>query len=176
VLSDAKLIDEVSAGDHQAYAVLVKRYERLARAVATRIVRDPHIADDVAQESFLAAFTSINSLKDKSLFSVWLLGIVRRQAARAMQRRGRFPALIDATGLETQTASNRAMPQESLELLELVETLPEHERVVVGLRHYEGHSLQEIAEITDRPIGTVTKQLSRAHHRLRTWLEKEILQ
>jgi DNA-directed RNA polymerase specialized sigma24 family protein len=45
--------------------------------------------------------------------------------------------------------------------------------VVVALRHFDGHSVQQIADVTDRPVGTVTKQLSRAHQRLRQWLEED---
>ncbi|MEZ6138170.1 MAG: sigma-70 family RNA polymerase sigma factor [Pirellulaceae bacterium] len=61
----------------------------------------------------------------------------------------------------------------SLELLEFVERLPEQERVVIGLRHFDGHSIQDISQITGRPIGTVSKQLSRAHERLRGWVNEE---
>ena len=62
---------------------------------------------------------------------------------------------------------------ENEHLLTLVGRLPDHERVLVGLRFFDGHSLAEVATITGRPLGTVTKQLSRAIARLRAWSEKE---
>ena len=55
----------------------------------------------------------------------------------------------------------------------LFRSLPTRERVLIGLRFFDGHSLADIAEITTRPLGTVSKQLSRATTRLRAWLEKE---
>lgn len=174
--SDTRLIDRILAGEHEAYAALVERYERQARTAALRIVQDSHIADDVAQEAFVAAFESLASLRNSSRFGGWLLGIVQRQAARALRKRCRSPALVGDVGAHCDPESNGRASPETLELLELVDHLPEQERVVIALRHFDGHSVQEIAEITDRPVGTVTKQLSRAHQRLRTWLGEEISQ
>lgn len=59
------------------------------------------------------------------------------------------------------------------DLLEAVARLPDHERVVVGLRYFDGHAVNDIAAITGRPVGTVTKQLSRAIKRLRCLWDKE---
>ena len=54
--SDAELVQKILAGDSQAYALLVRRYERLVRAVAISIVKSPHTADDIAQEAFVRAW------------------------------------------------------------------------------------------------------------------------
>lgn len=170
--SDAETIEQILAGDRQKYAVLVKRYEQLARAAALRVIHDSHLADDAAQEAFVAAFQGLNSLRDRSNFGAWLLGIVRRKAARAFQRHCRSPSLLCADDSEGLTSNERMSPY-SLELLEFVERLPEQERVVIGLRHFDGHSIQDISQITGRPIGTVSKQLSRAHERLRGWVNEE---
>jgi len=58
-------------------------------------------------------------------------------------------------------------------LLNLISRLPDHERVLIGLRFFDGQSVAEIAQITARPVGTVTKQLSRAIARLRVLFDKE---
>ncbi|MCA9171876.1 MAG: sigma-70 family RNA polymerase sigma factor, partial [Planctomycetales bacterium] len=58
------------------------------------------------------------------------------------------------------------------ELAEAINSLPDHERIVVVLRYLDGHSTQDIASILERPIGTVTKQLSRAIARLQKILNK----
>ncbi len=57
-------------------------------------------------------------------------------------------------------------------LLDAVMRLPKHERVVIMLRYLDGHSVKTISEMTGRPIGTVTMQLSRAHVRLHEWLKE----
>ena len=61
----------------------------------------------------------------------------------------------------------------SSELLELIERLPEHERLVIALKHFEGYTALEIANITSQSVGTVTKQLTRARRRLHDWLTQE---
>lgn len=170
--SDQEVIAQVLAGQTDRYATLVSRYQRLARAAAIRIVRDGHAADDVAQEAFVAAFQSLSSLRDRSSFGAWLLGIVRRRAATAVKKDRRRQSICGP--MDARTPPPCAYPSaESLELLELVDRLPDQERIVLGLKHFEGRSVQEIAEITGRPIGTVTKQLSRARQRLHDWLTQE---
>lgn len=172
MLSDQEVVALVLGGQTAAYAVLVSRYERLARAAALRIVRDSHTADDIAQEAFVAAFKGLASLRDRAGFAGWLLGIVRRRAATAVKQERRRRSISGY--LDNDPAQRGARPSaESLELLELVERLPDQERVVIGLKYFEGHSVEKIAEMTGRPIGTVTKQLSRARQRLHGWLTEE---
>jgi RNA polymerase sigma-70 factor (ECF subfamily) len=172
VQSDAELIEQVQAGNVEAFALLVRRYERLVRAAVLRSVCDRHIVEDVVQDAFLAVFESLGGLRDASKFGPWLLAIARNQAARHLRSRVRQEACIaDLAAAEPST--NGKLSDQSERLLELVARLPEHERVIIGLRHFEGHSVQELATITGRPLGTVTKQLSRAHKRLQHWLEQE---
>jgi RNA polymerase sigma-70 factor (ECF subfamily) len=171
VKSDAELVELVKSGQIGDYAELVVRYERLVRATAIHKVRDRHTADDVTQEAFVAAFETLGKLRDGAKFGAWLMGIAKLRAAKAARTRCRSPALVgDVSAVPMK--SGRLSDRSEL-LLELVERLPEHERLVVGLKNLQGHSIQEIAEITGRPPGTVTKQLSRAYARLRDWYLKE---
>jgi RNA polymerase sigma-70 factor (ECF subfamily) len=172
VLSDAEIIVRVRAGDVDAYAVLVGRYERLVRATVLRKCADRHDADDVVQETFIIAFQSLASLQDGSRFAGWLLGIARNRTARLYRDAARREAGI-ADLDELSLANQTRLSDESFELLELIDRLPENQRVLVGLKHFEGHTAAEISAITGRPIGTITKQLSRAYARLGTWLKQE---
>ena len=169
--SDAEVIELVQAGQIDVFAELVVRYERLVRAAVFHGVRERHTTDDVTQEAFVIALETIGSLRDGSRFGPWLLGIARNRAAKAVRARCRSPALVG--DMDAHSDDNRRLNDTSALLLELVERLPEHERVVVGLKNLQGHSVLEIAEITGRPAGTVTKQLSRAYERLRNWYSQE---
>ncbi len=172
MLSDAEIIVQVRAGDVDAYAVLVRRYERLVRAAVLRKCSDRHHADDVVQETFLIAFQSLASLQDRARFGPWLLGIARNRTARLYRETARHEVGISDFD-ELPLANRTQLSDESFELLELIERLPDNERVPVGLKHFEGHTAAEISAITGRPIGTITKQLSRAYARLGKWLEQE---
>jgi RNA polymerase sigma-70 factor, ECF subfamily len=172
VQSDAELIEQVQAGNVEAFAMLVRRYERTVRAAVLRAVCDRHVAEDVVQEAFLAAYESLETLRNASKFGPWLLAIARKQAARHVRKTIRQEVCVaDLAAVELCT--NGKLTDQSERLLELVERLPAHERIIIGLRHFEGHSVQEVATITGRPLGTITKQLSRAHKRLQHWLEQE---
>ncbi len=169
--SDAEIVGLVKAGQIDAYAELVVRYERLVRAAAWHVVRDRHAADDATQEAFVAALQALGSLRDGAKFGPWLLAIARNRAGKALRARCRSPALVG--DFDAHAADSRALTEASGLVLELLEQLPEHERIVVGLKNLQGHSVQEIAEITGRPVGTVTKQLSRGYERLRQWYSQE---
>ena len=170
--NDAEIVEQVQAGGIDAFAELVLRYERLVRAAAWNILRDRHAAEDVTQEAFVAALETIGLLRNAAKFGPWLLAIARNRAAKTVRSRCRAAVAIGQIQAEG-TADARPLSDASAALLELFERLPEHERIIVGLKNLQGHSVQEIAEITARPIGTVTKQLSRAYERLRNWYVEE---
>ena len=169
---DEVLVQRVRGGDDEAYAHLVRRYERLVRAAVRNLVRDLHAAEDAAQETFLAAFESLDSLRQACKFGPWVLSIARNQAVVAARKQVRAEVCVPDIS-PTQPSTNGRLSDQSERLLELVERLPEHERIVVGLRYFDGHSVEAVARISGRPVGTVTKQLSRAHARLEQWLKQE---
>jgi RNA polymerase sigma-70 factor, ECF subfamily len=172
VQSDAQIVAEVCAGDVEIYATLVRRYERLVRATILQKMGDRHLADDLVQDSFLIAFESLATLRDAERFGPWLLGIARNGAARSFRGASRRETTV--SDMDALVGSgDGGLGDESSDLLELVERLPEHERILVGLKYFAGHTASEIATITSRPIGTITKQLSRAHERLGAWLKQE---
>jgi RNA polymerase sigma-70 factor (ECF subfamily) len=173
VLSDSELVDRARGGDVESFGALIGRYERNVLAVALTELRDIHAAEDAAQDALLLAFQRLATLNDGSRFGAWLIQIARRQAVES----GRKRRLLVVPGDElSERDATDAPPQDRVDrehLLTLVGGLPDHERVLIGLRFFDGHDLAAIAEITGRPIGTVTKQLSRAMARLRALLEKE---
>ncbi|MBN2588608.1 MAG: RNA polymerase sigma factor [Sedimentisphaerales bacterium] len=164
IQSDSVLVKSVLKGDRNAYGCLFERHERSVQAVALSILGDFHSAQDAVQESFITAYKKLGGLRNGSSFGPWIRKIAHRQALeikRNIQKR------TDAKEHTTKTAINDGEIDESnYELLEAVLQLPEHERIVVMLRYFDNHSTKHISEITGRPIGTVTMQLSRAHSRL----------
>lgn len=163
--SDTELVEAVLKGERAAFAEIVRRYERTVRIIARSFVPDSHAAEDVAQETFLAAYRALGSLRNGTLLGAWLARIARRQAIRLAERASRLGA---AELLTDPPAGNEpGLHDESKWLLAEVMALPGHEKAVVMMRYFEGRSAREIAAILDRPLGTVTKQLSRAYEHLR---------
>jgi RNA polymerase sigma-70 factor (ECF subfamily) len=172
--ADAEIVGAVLRGDREAFAALVSRYERAVWATAWRVLRDDHAAADAAQEAFLQAFHRLGDLRRPEQFGVWLLRIARRESIRLARKRAHDPSRsLDLAGVQTPLArdcGNRpatGLSADAEDLLAAVAGLPEHERVVIALRYFDGRSVAEVAAALGRPIGTVTKQLSRAIERLK---------
>jgi len=163
---DGELVAAVLAGEREAFADLVRRYEHAVRAVAMGVLRDHHAAQDVAQEAFVAAYQRLDTLRDRSAFATWLLAITRNQALGHL-RQGRHHESLDSLRDVPGHPGNGELDARAERLLFAVTALPEHERTVVLLRYFVGHSLQEIAEISGTPVGTIGAQLHRARTHLR---------
>ncbi len=167
--SDAELVNAVLDGKREAFAVLLRRYEPNVRAVCTSVLGDCHAGADASQEAFLKAYQKLGGLRKAEVFGPWLMKIARRCALDAARKAGKEvslePAVHAAIG-----GSNGQLDDDKQELLAAVMRLGASERQVVMLRYFGGHTVKDVAGISGRSVGTVTKQLSRAHKRLRGML------
>ncbi|MGH7139975.1 MAG: RNA polymerase sigma factor [Pirellulales bacterium] len=172
MLTDAQLVNLVRGGDRLAFAELVGRYERAVWARAWHVIGDYHAAQDATQDAFIEAFRRLGQLRRPESFGLWLMRIAQREAVRTA-RRLRRTGTVDAMEAELALAEQpEEFAEDAGKLLSLVGGLPDHERTVVVLRYFDGHSVADIARLTGRPVGTVTKQLSRALERLRSVLQE----
>jgi RNA polymerase sigma-70 factor (ECF subfamily) len=161
--SDHDLVSAAVRADREAFAMLVERYAVPVKSVAMNIVRDHHTAEDVAQETFVLGYKKLSSLRVPSLFGRWISKIARHLALRSLRAVRSDVSLDDAA----EVAFAETDPMDTDRLLTELMRLPEREQRLLMLRYFNGHSIEEIARITGRPIGTVTKQMSRGYARLR---------
>lgn len=166
VLSDAMLVKEVLDGSKDAFTELVRRHERPAIAAALHVLGRHHSAEDAAQEAFVRAWRQLPKLNKPDAFGPWLLKIVRRCALDMADKNKAQVPLAAAAGLPAHQG-NGQLDDDNRQLLQRVMQLGKAERQVILLRYFGGHSVAQVAAIAGRSVGTVTKQLSRAHQRLR---------
>ena len=166
--STEELVKATRTGGASAFADLVRRYERAAIITAHSVLSDFHLAQDAAQEAFVIAYQRLGQLRDAASFGPWLLRIVRRRALRL--HRGRKAERTASECVDRPAAETCDWMEPYEEVVQQIARLPEHERIVVVMRYIDGRCVQEIADLCGRPVGTVTKQLSRAIQRLRHWL------
>ena len=175
-------------GDEDAFRELLRRYERPVFALLYRMVRDRAQAEDLAQETFVKILNGIRSYRPEFKFSSWVFKIANNVAIDHLRRRGldtislhgapdaTTPERIAATTL--QLPDRRETPLEELEARELGSAIeraigrlrPEY-RSCILLRHVEGHSYEEIADMLELPLGTVKTYIHRARNELRVYLE-----
>ena len=169
--SDAELVQEILAGHNEAFALLVRRYERPVRAVAMSVVKSSHSADDIAQEAFVRSWQQLPRLRNPKVFGAWLMKIARRCAIDSLRKQQslKYSDTLDKLAAHER---NGQLDEKKQYLLETIQKLPKAERQVVMLRYFGPHSVRDLASIVDRSVGTVTKQLSRAHKRLRIRLQE----
>ncbi len=143
-------------------------------AVAWSVLHDLHASEDVSQSAWLAAFRRLADLREPESFGPWLLQVARHHSidARRMQRVAvQLPA--DVATKNSTTPSDAHAWEAQHDVLTLVARLPDAEQALIALRYFDGHSMADIARITGRPLGTITKQISRAVARLRGECQEE---
>jgi RNA polymerase sigma factor (sigma-70 family) len=135
-------------------------------------VRDHHSSEDIAQDVFVAVHGKLGQLRVPSLFGRWVLRIARQRALQAVRSRRSEVSLDHAADVVCPVNESAA---DLDHLLNALMRLPEREQRLLMLRYFNGHSIAEISRITARPVGTVTKQLSRGYARLREHLSEVLI-
>jgi RNA polymerase sigma-70 factor (ECF subfamily) len=162
---DAPLVQGALSGDMGAFEELVERHHAVVHRIAARIVGREE-ADDVAQETFLRAFHRLDRFRGESAFRSWLLQIASNSALNAVRRRRPEPVADvpeEAEGPAHRGPVTQLEDRERRDRLELklAQLRPEH-RAVLVLRDLEGLPYEEIAQVTDTPMGSVKGRLHRA--------------
>jgi RNA polymerase sigma-70 factor, ECF subfamily len=184
--SDVDIVRAVLDGDRDAFRVLVERESAMVVRTCYRVLRDLPEAEDIAQETFVIAYRSLATWRGGGPFGAWLARIAVRLAVRQLGRRrsvswiGTSLVGHDGGAISNVPAGFRLQPEHAVVAAEAdvavrraVASLEEPYREVVALRFFAERSLDEIAALTGRPLGTVKTHLRRGLLRLRERLADE---
>jgi RNA polymerase sigma-70 factor (ECF subfamily) len=168
----AELVQRASQGDRDAFALLATMSVDRCYAIAYRILRDPHRAQDATQQALLGAWRDLPGLRDHDRFDAWLHRLVVNACYVEARAERRWSARVRLVPPEIRVEPDIARAIVARDELESAfrDLSPEH-RAVVVLHHHLGYPLTKIAATLDIPEGTVRSRLHYAVRHLRTVLD-----
>jgi RNA polymerase sigma-70 factor (ECF subfamily) len=161
------VIHAAARGDLVAFERLVRTYQPEVWRFLRHLVRDPGLAEDLTQETFIRVYRRLRTFRFRAKFSTWLFQIARNAGIDALRRRDRGRALIQ--GLEGPQPVNDSSV--SVELNEAVGTLSVRLREAFTLVEIFGFTYAEAAATLDIPVGTVKSRVFHARRHLIDWLQ-----
>ena len=174
-LTDEQIVDRVRGGDRSLFELIMRRYnERIYRTIRS-ILRNESDVEDAMQQAYVDAYEHLSDFAGRARFSTWLTRIAVHEALA--RRRRHTPESVEGDVMESLPGQDRNPEQRAQDsetqrlLLEVIDALPEHFRVVFVLRAVQGLSVEETSEALDLDENTVKTRL----HRARGLLKKAIL-
>jgi RNA polymerase sigma-70 factor (ECF subfamily) len=184
-MDETALIQAARKGDLDSFNRLVLAYQDLVYSQALRMMGDPEVSEDAAQDAFIAAFRKLETYRGGS-FKAWLLRIVTNLCYDELRRRKRRPTTplepLDNEDEEIESphwlSDPGDTPEQAAEQAELADALrhcldglPPEFRSIVVLVDIQGLDYAETAQATGKPLGTVKSRLARARMRMRDCLQ-----
>ena len=172
---DQVLIQRAIEGDERALQTLWSQHSPHIDAVIRRLVGDPDLAADVAQEVWIQIFRALPSYRGESQFGTWAHRIAVNRTLNALRRTRRIAkaeADIEDDTVAVEHDSERSLLAASIE--EAANRLSPGARTVFMMHDVEGYTHEEIAELMGNTVSFSKSQLARAHTRLKKLLGGEL--
>jgi RNA polymerase sigma-70 factor (ECF subfamily) len=174
---DGEVVARVLGGDQEAFRILVRRHQDMLYAHALRMTGHGDVAADLVQASLVKAYTSLSRCRDPERFGAWAFRIVSNRCKDYLKNvRRKDVGLEDAAPV----AGTRD-PEEDLERAELrlrldraLGQLPPEQREAFVMKHEEGRSYQEMAELVGMSVGALKMRVHRARETLKDVLDEEL--
>jgi RNA polymerase sigma-70 factor (ECF subfamily) len=166
---DSALLAAIGAGDRRALEELYLSYHRrLARFLSRFTPRYENI-EEIINDTFMVVWQNAKEFRNASQVSTWIIGIAYRTALKSF-RRQKNHAVASLEDYPEQTVDPTFDAEVNDWLKHGLNRLPVEQRLTLELAYHMGHSLEEIATITDCPVGTVKARMFHAREKLRQYL------
>lgn len=182
--ADHLVVQKAIGGDQFAFRELFEKYRQPLYYHILKMVRDKEVIDDLLQEIFLKAFDNIGNYNADFAFSTWLYRITTNHSIDFLRKKKLKTLSLDepvqtrdgSLSIEVEDEGNYSdelimRKQRAVILKDALESLPDKYREIIKMRHMDELSYQEIAELTDLPLGTVKAHIFRARELLYKYLK-----
>ena len=175
---DRDLLRRIGGGDEEAFRRLFRRYAPTAMALAERIVRRLHLAEETVQEAFLALWRNPDGYDpERGSVRAWLLSTVHHRAVDLVRREEAQRRRALETAPDREAPDHAVVVVEEIDaraerasVREALQQLPPDQRQVIELMYYGGRSQSQVAQELDLPLGTVKSRTLLGMRRLRAAL------
>jgi len=176
---DDKTVQQASKGDKQAFRLIVLHYAQAVNRLAYRYTADASYAEDVSQETFIKAFQAINRYQPQAKFSTWLLRITTNSAIDYLRKANRQMAdSLDQEATQMDIPDHSLNTEDHLDLnqrlTQAMTDLSDVERLAVTMKHHQGYSINETAQVLKINDNACKQTLFRAVQKLRKHLTSEV--
>ena len=180
---DSELIKKAKQGNHGAFNILMSKYYPRVYASIFSFIKSKEDSEDLSQQTFIKVWQQLDSFRGDSAFFTWVYRIAINLAKNFVTSSGfkkqKINTSIEDTEIDISSFNDiesTVIHDESLEEInDYIDTLPESLKTAFVLREVEGKSYEDIAIITQTPIGTVRSRIFRARESIVEFIEKEII-
>ena len=180
---DSELIKKAKQGNHGAFNILTSKYYPRVYASIFSFIKSKEDSEDLSQQTFIKVWQQLDSFRGDSAFFTWVYRIAINLAKNFVTSSGfkkqNINTSIEDTEIDISSFNDiesTVIHDESLEEInDYIDTLPESLKTAFVLREVEGKSYEDIAIITQTPIGTVRSRIFRARESIVEFIEKEII-
>ena len=180
---DSELIKKAKQGNHGAFNILTSKYYPRVYASIFSFIKSREDSEDLSQQTFIKVWQQLDSFRGDSAFFTWVYRIAINLAKNFVTSSGfkkqKINTSIEDTEIDISSFNDiesTVIHDESLEEInDYIDTLPESLKTAFVLREVEGKSYEDIAMITQTPIGTVRSRIFRARESIVEFIEKEII-
>lgn len=167
---DNELLAAVAGGDRRALGELYLNYHRRLARFLSRVTPRYEIVEEIVNDTFMVVWQSAKDFRHASQVSTWIIGIAYRTALKSLRRQKYDAAAQNLDDYPEQTADPTLAAEVQDWVQQGLRRLPAEQRLTLELAYNMGHSLEEIAAITDCPVGTVKARMFHARAKLRQYL------
>jgi RNA polymerase sigma-70 factor, ECF subfamily len=164
-MNHKRLVKKAQKGDDKAFLKLFQQYETDIYRMAYVYVKHKYDALDIVQEVAYQSFKNIDTLRNPEYFKTWLMKITINCSLNVVEKNKKVIQLLEFEKLIGSKEDGDLSLAISLQ--EVIDTLQEDEKSIILLKYYHDHTLKEIAEILDKPLGTAKTLLYRSLKKLR---------
>lgn len=162
-MNELELLNKARDGNKSALNTLLCNNLNILKGYVIKMTGDPHLAQDIIQDTLLKAVLNIKKFEPKARFSTWLIRIATNVFRDYLRKNKPLELIEDTLEDKTQNVEDIASANiEYKEIMGIIQKLSPEKRYAFILKHYHGYKYEEIAQILDCPIGTVRSRIHNA--------------